>query len=237
MTIVFSDSHCQPDRLSPQIAWVIARAVNEREPLVGVGDLFDLLPWGYDAFADCPAVKELVELLDGYLFDYVAGNHDPYRWVKRLFAPYGNIKVHRRFDSLGLHFRHGHGWSIDWWFLQHFASDFVEFMADYFPRPWYWCSRKMGWIPSMKKPARMEESTMYNEAIGVVWNNAVKYAQNHGVTVIVGHTHAAAKLETLYGGRRVVLADGGNLSEGTYLQIRGRHIRLCQVPHGEVRAG
>lgn len=39
MTIEFSDVHSQPDGLSPQMAWVIDHAVEQREPLVANGDL------------------------------------------------------------------------------------------------------------------------------------------------------------------------------------------------------
>lgn len=225
--ISFSDSHCQPDKLSPNVVYIVDKARKEKEPLVAVGDLFDLLPLGYDAFVGCKAIQEFVELLDGYPLEYVAGNHDPYRWVKKLFAPYDNISVHKRLDAYGFHFRHGHGWSADWRILRHFASGLVEFMTDYFPRPWYWLSKRMGWIPSAKKPIENEESTEYNKAIARVWDNATKHAQRHGITVIIGHTHAAGRLETLYGGRRIVFADGGDLKEGTYLKARGKNI-VCK---------
>lgn len=134
------------------------------------------------------------------------------------------------------YFRHGHGWSVDWWLLRHFAPRFVEFMTEHFPTPWCWFSRKMGWIPSERKGAACvvgpRERQKYDDMAGIVWRNAIRHAQPNNLAVIVGHTHCSGILRRAINGVRAVIADGGNLGDGTYLIIDD-DIRLCPLLNRE----
>ena len=241
MFIVSSDWHCQPEELIPEAMKLIGQA-EPGDTLVGVGDLFDFLPLGKEKFKNSKAIDDFINLLGGREFYYVAGNHDPYPWVKERFSKHGNIKVVRNvnFDNRW-YFRHGHGWSHDWWLLRHFAPSVVELMADRLPRPWYWFSKKMGWIPSEDKAAisspyplhygegreRMERQK-YNDKVGVVWRNALRYAQHNNISVIVGHTHCSGVLIRANNGSKAVIADGGDLRDGTYLVIDA-DVQLCTL--------
>jgi len=245
MFLISSDWHCQPDELIPQARELIRMAQPGRDILVGVGDLFDFLPLGKDEFKNSKAIDDFIDALGGQTFYYVAGNHDPYRWVSERFRDYPNIIVMRSktFEDKW-HCRHGHGWSHDWWLLQHFAAGLVEHMAEYFPGFWYWFSRRMGWIPSTYKRATkappfgspremkkyLKERQKYNDKVGVVWRNAIRCAQHENVSVIVGHTHCSGILKrATMDGIRGVIADGGDLRDGTYVLI-GDDIQLCTLP-------
>ena len=233
MLIVSSDWHCQPEELIPQARELIEKADPVKDILVGVGDLFNFLPMGKDKFKNSKAIDDFVILLGGRTFYYVTGNHDPYPWVKQRFKDYPNIKVARTLNFEDRwYFRHGHGWSIDWWLLRHFGPGFVEFMAERFPKPWYWFSRKMGWIPSQQKKVAdvaPKEGQKYDDKVGIVWRNAIQHAQHNNIVVIVGHTHCSGILKRAMNGVKTVIADGGNLGDGTYLLIDD-DVRVCTLP-------
>ncbi len=234
MFVVSSDWHCQPDELIPQAREIIGKAEPGKDILVGVGDLFDFLPLGKDRFKNSKAIDDFILALGGQTFYYVAGNHDPYPWVKERFKDYPNVMVvrHRSFEDKW-YFRHGHGWSHNWWFLRHFAAGFVEFMTDHLPRLWYWFSRRMGWIPSKHREAAHvggpRERHKYNDKVGIVWRNAIQHAQHNNISVIVGHTHCSGILKRAMNGLKAVIADGGDLRDGTYLLIDD-DIQLCTLP-------
>lgn len=223
MFIASSDWHCQPEELIPEARKLIGKA-EPGDILVGVGDLFDFLPPGKDRFKNSKAIDDFIKLLGGREFYYVTGNHDPYPWVKERFKDHSNIKVVRDVNLEDRwYFRHGHGWSYDWWLLRHFAPGVVEFMSDHLPKPWYWFSKKMGWIPSQDKRAAYVggpgERQKYDDKVGIVWRNAIQHAQHNNISVIVGHTHCSGMLQRAMNGVKVVIADGGDLRDGTYLLI------------------
>ncbi len=232
MFIVSSDWHCQPEELIPQAAELIGRA-EPSDILIGVGDLFDFLPLGKEKFNNSRAIDDFINLLGGREFYYIAGNHDPFPWVKERFGSYSNIKVSRTvtFDNRW-RFRHGHGWSCDWWLLRHFAPGVVEFMTDHLPTLWYWLSKKAGWIPSDHKRAvyfgGSGERQQYNDKVGIVWSNALQHAQHNDMSVIVGHTHCSGVLTRAKNGCKAVIADAGDLRDGTYLLIDD-DIQLCTL--------
>ena len=233
MLIVSSDWHCQPEELIPQARHIIEKADPGKDLLVGVGDLFNFLPLGKDKFKNSKAIDDFIRLLGGQTFYYVTGNHDPYPWVKQRFKDYPNIVVARIVNFKDRwYFRHGHGWSHDWWLLRHFAPRVVEFMTEHFPRFWYCLSRKMGWLPSKQKEVAdvaPSERQKYDDAVGIVWRNDIQHAQHNNLAVIVGHTHCSGILRRALSGVRAVIADGGNLGDGTYLLIDD-DIRLCTLP-------
>ncbi len=235
MLIVSSDWHCQPEALIPQARELIEKAEPGKDALVGVGDLFNFLPMGKDKFKNSKAIDDFIKLLGGQTFYYVAGNHDPYPWVKERFKDYPNIIVARivNFEDRW-YFRHGHGWSIDWRLLRHFAPGVVEFMTEHFPTLWYWFTMKMGWIPSKQKEALYiggpRERQKYSDMVGIVWRHAIRHAQHNNLAVIVGHTHCSGILKRAMNGVKAVIADGGDLRDGTYLLIDD-DIRLFTLPN------
>lgn len=234
MFLVSSDWHCQPDELIPQARELIKRADPGKDILVGVGDLFDFLPLGKDKFKDSKAIADFIEALGGQTFYYVAGNHDPYPWVRKRFKDYANIKVYRTLNwEDKWYFRHGHSWADDWRYLRHIAPRFVEFMAEHFPRFWLWFSRRMGWMPSTHKEhgyvGSPRERHKYNKAVGKVWRHAIRRAQHNDFTVMIGHTHCSGILRRAMDGEvKAVMADGGDLRDGTYLVIED-DIQLCTL--------
>ena len=234
MFIVSSDWHCPPDGLIPQAKKLIEKAKPGEDILVGVGDLFDFIPLGMDKFKNSKAIDSFIELLGGQTFYYVGGNHDPYRWVRKRLKDYPNIKVSRTLNwENKLYFRHGHGWSADWRFLRHFAPQFVEFMTEYLPGPWYRFCKWVGWMPSERKKKSdaggPKERKKYDDAVRIVWRFAIRHAQHNSLSVVVGHTHCSATLRRAANGVKTVMADGGKLEEKTYLEIDD-DIQLCTLP-------
>ena len=258
MTVIigFSDSHEQPWEMSLELREIIGMARKEQAVLVSDGDFIDMLPHGYDAWPGSPFLERLREALQGGDLWLVGGNHDPASWLKKLFSTWPNVHVERRIvwrwtsgpGQRGIEFRHGHGWSPDWWILRHFAPAFVEFMADHFPKQWYWFSRRMGWLPSRRREeaevkifrnrpilrlgpelraasTEPENERDYRMAILAVWNKAVAHAQSKDCRVIVGHTHSWG---SLHAGTEVLMADCGTLKEGKYIWI-DRKIELCRL--------
>jgi len=224
-----SDWHCQPDGLIPEAGELIARGKETGAMLIGCGDLLDLLPLGREKFRHAGAVRELVSSLDGYPFYYVCGNHDPYRWVVELFQPFPNIKVLRRLvyrrDSRTYYFTHGHQWAIDWALLRYVAPNIVQFMVDFCPGLWYRFCKRAGWMASEVKPrvaTGQKERQQYDDFTGLIWRNGIRFAQHHGLCVVLGHTHTSGKLERFVDsstGTIVIMVDGGDLRDGTYVVV------------------
>ena len=95
---VSSDWHCDPERLKEAVvSWVCLGKEGDHR-LIGNGDLFDILPLGRAKWSNAASIEQLARLLDGYPFDYVAGNHDPYAIMKKLMAPYSNITVRKQWE-------------------------------------------------------------------------------------------------------------------------------------------
>ena len=224
-----SDWHCDPDSLIEKAKEFISRGKQAGAIIVGGGDLFNLLPIGRDKFNGARVVNELVQVLDGYPFYYVSGNHDPYRWVVELFRDVPNIKVVKRLEGKlagrVYFFTHGHQWAIDWALLRHFAPRFVEFMVDYFPRLWYHFCQRVGWMASEAKRQASTgywERQKYNDLTGIIWRNGIRFAQHNDCCVILGHTHTSGELRRFTGastGITSVMVDGGDLRDGTYVVV------------------
>lgn len=229
-TWVSSDWHCQPGELKAAVREWIQLGKQGGHRLIGAGDLFDILPLGIGQWSNAASMRELAESLDGYGFDYVAGNHDPYRTVKRMMAPYPTITVSKRLDfeeaEKAYHCTHGHRWAVDWGFLglRHVAPRVVEVMVEYVPGPWYWFCRRMGWLASELDPesAQGRERERINNLTRVIWAGASGHALKNGCCVVLGHTHTTGRYERGIGARAGCCAhmvDGGNLPDGSFIEI------------------
>ena len=223
MILKSSDWHCGPEGLSEDAKEFIRKGKALGATLVGNGDLFNLLPIGFDAFVNCAAIRQFEEEIGDYQFYYVAGNHDPYKWVKKLFGHMPNVTVKRHVELDRFYFTHGHPWSFDWWLLRHIAPQLVTFMVDVFPNQWNWFCGKVGWLPGkIKEDVKQErrETTDYGTAVGKVWDAALKHAQKNDQIVIVGHTHCSGRmLGAIEYIITTVFADGGLLKDTTYMRI------------------
>jgi formate C-acetyltransferase len=108
-------------------------------------------------------------------------------------------------------------------------------MTEYFPGTWYLFSKLKGWIPSERKKKSdiggPKERKKYDDAVGIVWRNAIHHAQHNNVSVVIGHTHCSGILRRAMKGVNTVMADGGKLEEQTYLVIE-EDIRLCILSSG-----
>lgn len=227
---VSSDWHCEPEQLKEAaVQWItLGKAGNHR--LIGDGDLFDILPLGKKKWEQADSIEELAALLDGYPFDYVAGNHDYYGYMKKRLAPYANITVYRRLpleeDGRRYFITHGHRWALDWGFLglRRIAPWFVEIMVEYMPKPWYWLCRRLGWLASRPEPGASagEERHRITKLIRTVWAGAADYALKNDCCVILGHTHTTGRRErgiSRQAGFQAYMVDDGNLPDGTYVEI------------------
>lgn len=227
---VCSDWHCQPDLLLKAVADWVRQGKEGHHRLVGNGDLFDIIPLGRKKWESADSIKQLAGALDGYPFDYVAGNHDPYPDMKNLMAMYPNITVHRRMEvreqGRDYCFDHGHRWAVDWGFLgiSRIAPGVVEFMVEHAPGLWYWICKRLGWLASQQTPgeASGKEGERITKMIRVIWAGATKYALGHGCCIIVGHTHMAARSEKAISknmGFQAYLVDDGDIIDGTFVEI------------------
>jgi UDP-2,3-diacylglucosamine pyrophosphatase LpxH len=222
-----SDWHCDPEELKDFVKYWISLGKAKNYTLIGTGDLFNILPWGEDKWENASSIEQFVNELDGYPFVYVSGNHDPYKTMNRLLAPYPNIKVCKRYESeinsRKYFFTHGHRWAIDWGFLgiRHIAPHVVEFMVDVAPGLWYWFCRKVGWLAN-EQPKFGEEQQIINNLTRIIWAGASDHAIKNKCCVILGHTHTSGRRE--YGiskqiGFQAYVVDGGDLQNGTYIEI------------------
>jgi metallophosphoesterase superfamily enzyme len=118
---VSSDWHCASDRLKQAVVNWITRGKEGNHRLIGNGDLFDILPWGKEKWGNAASIEQLATLPDGYPFDYVAGNHDPYKIIRKLMTAYPNIILRKRLEikegGRNYFITHGHRWALDWGFL------------------------------------------------------------------------------------------------------------------------
>ena len=227
---ISSDWHCDPERLKKAVVDWISLGKEGNHRLVGDGDLFDILPWGKDKWKQPASIKQLATLLDGYSFDYVAGNHDPYNTMKELMAPYSNIIVYKRLEleegGRKYFFSHGHRWAIDWGFLglRRIAPWFVETMVDIAPGLWYRFCRWQGWLATDPTPGASagKEKERITKLIRTIWAGAADHALKNDCCVILGHTHTTGRRErgiSKQVGSQAYMVDDGNLEDGTYVEI------------------
>lgn len=227
---VSSDWHCDPCELKKAVVDWICLGKEGKHHLVGDGDLFDILPWGTKKWEQPASIKQLAKLLDGYPFDYVAGNHDPYTIIKKLMVPYSNITVHKRLEleesGRTYFFTHGHRWAVDWGFLglRRIAPWVVETMVDAAPGLWYRFCRWRGWLASHPTPGASagKEKERITNLTRIIWAGASDYALKGGCCVVLGHTHTTGRREhgvSKEVGFQAYMVDDGNLPDGTYVEI------------------
>lgn len=239
---VSSDWHCETEKLKEAVVQWISLGKEGNHRLIGNGDLFDILPLGTKKWEQAHAIDELVELLGDYKFDYVAGNHDYYNYMKGRMATYPNIEVHKRLkveEGERTYFiTHGHRWAIDWGFLglRRIAPWFVEKMVEYCPRPWYWLCRRLGWLASQPDPGASagEEQNRITKLIRTIWAGAADHALKNECCVIIGHTHTTGRRErgiSQQVGAQAYMVDDGNLPDGTYVEITyDAHLKFLPMP-------
>ena len=239
VTWVSSDWHCDQNKLKETVEKWIKQGKEEGHRLIGGGDLFDILPLGRKVWNSAASIKQLAAALDGYSFDYVAGNHDPYGDMKGLMAPYPNISMHKRmvFESGGRTFfvTHGHRWSIDWGFLRlrNIAPPVVEFLANSPLRSlWYRFCRSRGWLARHPHPNPRpgKEHEQINNLTRIIWAGASDHAIKKNCCVVIGHTHTTGRRERGVSKKnpsQTYMIDDGNLPDGTYVKITGKDAELA----------
>ncbi len=228
--LISSDWHCDPNRLKQAVVdWINqGKAGNHR--LIGDGDLFDILPWGKEKWQQAASIGELAKLLDGYPFDYVAGNHDPYNIMKKLMAPYPNITLYKELElkegERKYFLTHGHIWAVDWGFLglRRIAPWIVETMVDIAPGWWYKFCRSRGWLASRVSlgTSTGKEKERITRLTRVIWAGATDNALKKDRCVIIGHTHTSVSHAHGVSKEKGFLAymiDDGDLPDGTYVEI------------------
>ncbi len=216
-----SDWHNPPEGLRNSVKMFIRKAKADADLIVGNGDLFDLMEYPWKKFVNCKAVRELKEELEGKKFVYVAGNHDPVKYVKKIInGP--NIEIVSRIYRVTLnnrthHFTHGFQWGFLWPGLIKF-SDFLVVVV---PLIYRWWLTKV----TPRKLKEEGEREKYNKITGFIHSGACQFAEKNDIVVVIGHTHkpwfaGEWKFPLMYD-------DGDMLDSKTYLRIEeGRAQRL-----------
>ena len=235
--LVSSDAHNDPWELNCYTSRLLDIGAEEKKSVIFDGDTFNIIPLGYrKAWKNCQCIKDFKMKSKGFDIQYpiilVDGNHDPYKYLLKLFADdYPQIQVaHKVFYFGDIQIRHGHRWAVDWQIIRHIAPPIVEFMTDHFPNLWYKFSKLMGWIPSIKKEyaSNRYQDTMsdrdYRKAVLGGWYGALGFIHRNKIRVMTGHTHCFSQL-----GRNLlsekdedkgmILADCGTLKEGKFYEV------------------
>jgi UDP-2,3-diacylglucosamine pyrophosphatase LpxH len=233
---VSSDWHCGNEKLKPAVVEWVCLGMKGKHHLVGNGDLFDILPLGRKVWEQPSSIEELAALLNGYDFDYIAGNHDPYNIIEQLVAPYPNIKLHRELsleeNGRKYYLAHGHKWAIDWGYLglRRIAPWVVETVVNIAPEWWYRTCKRLGWLAH--ESPQGQENEVITQLTRVIWSGASSYALRYQCCVIIGHTHTSGRHEKGISdeiGFKAYMVDCGNLQDGTYVVI-SKDARLKFLP-------
>jgi len=229
-----SDWHIYPDGLSWQVKNWITEGKKEHAILIGNGDLSEFMYRRWQDFVDSTAVRELEELLDGYPFIYIANNHDPIRFVRKVYGHIPKVEIVEEKDvPVGdtlYHFEHGSRFAVDWRLLQVVN----HWIASWFPGFWLWWQNRRGRLPSQlkEKADRViteKESERYRYHTGIIWRNALRDALKRNAVTVIGHTHTYGKHELAKG---LVWVDGGDIQKDRdYLRITEQGVEhLWAVP-------
>ena len=213
-----SDWHCPPQGLRESVKQFIRKAKVDADLIVGNGDLFDLMEYPWKEFVNCKAVQEFEEELEGKRFIYVAGNHDPVKYVKRVIA-IPNVEIRRRefrqdVDKTTYYFTHGHQWGF-WWSWLRWLSDMLIVVA---PPIYHWWLDKI----SPRKANEKGEKEKYNRLTGLIHSGASQFAERNNIIVVIGHTH-----KPWFAGDwqlPIMYDDGDMLDSQTYLRIEAGKI-------------
>lgn len=221
-----SDWHNQPDELSEKVKEFIEKAKIDADLIVGVGDLFDLMEHPWREFVNCKAVQEFKDRLEGKKFVYVAGNHDPARYVRKVVSG-PNIEIRSHDYPLLIdvggerttyHFTHGHQWGIWFWLWK--LSDILLIVA---PSVY----QRLVNRDTPRKAKDREEKEKYNWKTGVIHSRASQFAEQNDVTVVIGHTHKPWVAGSWKG--FLMYDDGDMLDSRTYLRIEDTKVERLQL--------
>ena len=217
-----SDWHIRPEGLPSHIEKWIAEGKKEKAVLIGNGDLSEFMYRRWQDFVGSATVRQLEEALDGYPLIYIATNHDPIRFVRKVYGHIQNIEIVEEKDikvrDTLYHFEHGSRFALDWRCLQKIN----HWIASWFPGFWLGWQKVRGNLPSQLKekagPAMAEkESERYKFHTGVIWRNALRDALKRNAVVVIGHTHTYGRQEFAWGS---IWVDGGDMQEDCdYLRI------------------
>jgi len=217
-----SDWHCPPQGLSEPVKQFIHRAKVDADLIVGNGDLFDLMEYPWKEFVNCRAVREFEKELDGKRFIYVAGNHDPTKYIRKV-VEIPNVEIKHPAYPLDVgnttyYFTHGYHWGFHWSWLRWFFDPLIILVP-----PIYHCWNKKN---SAKRAKEKGELQKYSHLIALVHSRASQFAELKDVTVVIGHTHKpwfAGDWENY-----IMYDDGDMLDSKTYLRIEdGRIETVC----------
>jgi len=212
MILITSDVHLSPGNEIPRFLIAMFREASETNARIIInGDFLNFLPYGLSAWETTEGhytIQKFIEALPRQGCDYIFGNHEGnLRWLEDIFEDYPQVRVSRELNvfigGTTWHFEHGHGFALDWSWLQWIADDLTQFMVKYAPGLWYWIGVKAHWIPSKIKDT---STPKYKEVIGGIWSRALAYAVKNNVNVVIGHTHTRANLEL--GTGQTVIDDG-----------------------------
>jgi len=209
----------------------------EQAALIGNGDLSEFMYCRWQDFVGSRAVREIEKTLDGYPFTYIADNHDPTRFVRKVYGHIPNIEIREEKDmavgDILYHFEHGSRFALDW----HVLQKINHWIASWFPGFWLWWQNTRGKLPSQlkgKAGAAMfgRESERYNDATGIIWRNALVDALKRNAVVIIRHTHTYSKHELAKG---LVWVDGGDMQKDCdYLRITEQGVEHLRVAASSV---
>jgi len=132
---------------------------------VAVGDMIDVIPLGVRAYMT-PEGQRTIKSIAEHVKVYVAGNHDPYKALVKLFKGY-DICIHQSceffvehgntlsldYSSARYFFRHGDTYAPDWWVIRRFAYTWTELVTRFSltRKLWYKFCRYKNWMGE-KKP-------------------------------------------------------------------------------------
>lgn len=227
-----SDWHIHPEGLSSQVKKWIADGREEQAILIGNGDLSEFMYCRWQDFVGSRAVSEFEKALDGYPFTYIANNHDPIRFVRKVYDHIPNIEIVEEKDIMVgdtlYHFEHGSRFAVDWGCLQKVN----HWIASWFPGFWLWWQNIRGRLPSQLKEKASpdmlgKESERYKYHTGIIWRNALRDALKRNAVVIIGHTHTYGRHELAKG---VIWVDGGDMQKDCdYLRITEQGVEHLSV--------
>jgi predicted MPP superfamily phosphohydrolase len=254
--IVFSDAHLHGGDESLDKIKLLRDIIEKEKPAIVIlnGDILDRWQAPWEASLDSQSWKVIHDMIlkrkeDHLQTYYVKGNHD---WtVQKKFVSDPKLCSYLELVVGGKRYLFIHGWQFDviWsgiWYIPG-ISRLAFFIAT--KMPWmmsgiYHCLYK-NHTPAKKKEkalglckkrqsaadtsAAMDAFSEWTLHIGVVHLRASKYAHDHKVKTIIGHTHGPS----LFNG--LMADDGDMLDSFTYLYISKDGVQLKQLlPSGTV---
>ena len=232
--LIGSDAHLNPyDALPYEISCFFSKAHELDAIPVGLGDWFNLLPWGMKKWNG--RVLIFMKLIDSlYIHScrplvLIGGNHDPSQLLSPLIKQAQNVYGYHsivvgsnltlKINDESWLFTHGHERS-DWFIWRFFAPSVVRYMSERHPFFWYWLCRRLRWLPSEEKNRQArktgQESQRYTALTLGIQSAWRRFAEENQTNVVIGHTHKAE--ETKFYSRdkkELQFVDAGDLRDGS----------------------